>query len=107
MTAIIIEDMPPAVAALTSELADFCPDVEIIGTAGSVVEAAKLLRTVNEPDLLFLDIMLGDGTSFDILEIVPDLTSELIFTTASDEYAVRAFRSPPSTTCSSRWKGNY
>jgi len=55
------------------------------------VEAAKLLRA-KQPDLLFLDIMLGDGTSFDILEIVPNLTSELIFITASDEFAVRAFR---------------
>lgn len=91
MTAIIIEDMPPALAALKAELKDFCPNVNVIGTAGSVVEAAKLLRTT-KPDVLFLDIMLGDGTSFDILEIVPDIRSELIFTTASDEFAVRAFR---------------
>lgn len=91
MTAIIVEDMLPALAALKTELADYCPDLKIIGTAGSVVEAAKLLRTL-KPDLLFLDIMLGDGTSFDLLEIVPDLTAELIFTTASDEFAVRAFR---------------
>jgi len=91
MTAILIEDMPPALAALRAELAASCPDVEVIGTAGSVVEAAKLLRTA-KPDLLLLDIMLGDGTSFDILEIVPDLRAELIFITASDEFAVRAFR---------------
>jgi len=91
MTAVIVEDMPPALAALKAELADFCPNVDIIGTAGGVVEAAKLLRT-KQPDLLFLDIMLGDGTSFDILEIVPNLKSELIFITASDEFAVRAFR---------------
>jgi two-component system LytT family response regulator len=91
MTAIIIEDMPQALAALKADLAAFCPDVKIIGTAGGVVEAAKLLRE-KRPDLLFLDIMLGDGTSFDILEIVPDIKSELIFITASDEFAVRAFR---------------
>lgn len=91
MTAIIVEDMPRALAALQADLLAFCPDVEVIGTADSVVAAAKLLRTT-QPDLLFLDIMLGDGTSFDILEIVPDLRSELIFVTASDEFAVRAFR---------------
>jgi two-component system LytT family response regulator len=91
MTAIIVEDMPPALAALKAELQNFCPNVEIIGTAGSVVDAAKLLRTT-KPDLLFLGIILGDGTSLDILEIVPDITAELIFTTASDEFAVRALR---------------
>jgi two-component system LytT family response regulator len=91
MTAIIVEDMPQALAALQADLAAFCPNVEIIGTADSVVSAAKLLRS-HKPDLLFLDIMLGDGTSFDILEIVPNIQSELIFITASDEFAVRAFR---------------
>lgn len=91
MTAIIVEDMPAALKALTTDLTDYCPGVEVIGTAGSVVEAAKLLRTV-KPDLLFLDIMLGDGTSFDLLEILPDLEAAVIFTTASDEFAVRAFR---------------
>ena len=91
MTAILVEDMPQALAALQADLKAHCPDVEIIGTADSVVAAAKLLRTA-KPDLLFLDIMLGDGTSFDILEIVPGLQAELIFVTASDEFAVRAFR---------------
>ena len=91
MTAIIVEDMPQALAALQADLKAYCPEVKVIGTAASVVSAAKLLRTA-KPDLLFLDIMLGDGTSFDILEITPDLSAELIFITASDEFAVRAFR---------------
>lgn len=91
MNAIIVEDMPQALAALQADLAAFCPEVKVIGTADSVVAAAKLLRS-EKPDLLLLDIMLGDGTSFDILEIVPDLQAELIFITASDEFAVRAFR---------------
>ena len=90
-TAIIIEDMAPALEALRRDLADYCPEIEVIGSAGGVVEAAKLLRK-GQPDLLFLDIMLGDGTSFDLLEIFPDLSSRLIFITASDEFALRAFR---------------
>ncbi len=44
------------------------------------------------PDLLFLDITLGDGTGFDLLAIFPDLKAKVIFITASDEYALRAFR---------------
>ena len=90
-TAVLVEDLAPALESLRRDLADYCPDVEVIGTAGSVVEAAKLLRTCR-PDLLFLDIMLGDGTSFDLLEIVPDLAARLIFVTASEEFALRAFR---------------
>ena len=74
MTAIIVEDMPPALAALKAELQNFCPNVEIIGTAGSVVDAATLLRTTR-PDLLFLGIIMGDRTSIDILALVPDFTS--------------------------------
>ena len=91
MTAVLVEDLAPALAALEADLARHCPTVEVIGTAAGVVEAAKLLRQ-RQPDLLILDIMLGDGTSFDLLEIFPDLRSQLIFVTASDEFALRAFR---------------
>ena len=44
------------------------------------------------PDIIFLDILLGDGTGFDLLEIFPNLQAQIIFITATDEYAVRAFR---------------
>lgn len=89
--AILIDDMPQAIEGLTKDLANFCPIVEIIGTAGGVVEGAKLLRN-QKPDILFLDIMLGDGTGFDLLEILPETNFQLIFTTASDEFAIKAFR---------------
>jgi two-component system, LytTR family, response regulator len=56
-----------------------------------VVSAAKLIQQV-KPDIIFLDIMLGDGTGFDLLEIFPKLEARIIFTTASEEYALRAFR---------------
>lgn len=91
MTALLVDDMPQALELLQNDLADCCPDVEIIGTADSVVSAAKQLRQ-HTPDILFLDIMLGDGTGFDLLEIFPDLPSKVIFVTASDEFALRAFR---------------
>ena len=91
MTALLVEDMPQALQVLQNDLAEYCPDVQITGTAHSVVEAAKQLRQ-HTPDLLFLDILLGDGTGFDLLEIFPNLRARIIFVTASDEYAVRAFR---------------
>ena len=91
MKTLIVEDMPQAAEALRQDLALYCPDVNVIGVAGSVVAAAKALRH-EMPDLLLLDIMLGDGTAFDLLEIFPDLKARIIFITASDEYALRAFR---------------
>ena len=91
MTAIIVEDMPQAAQVLQKDLETHCPEVEVIGTAHSIVAAAKLLNQV-DPDLIFLDILLGDGTGFDLLEILPDLRARIIFVTASDEFAIRAFR---------------
>lgn len=91
LTAILIDDIPSALEMLYNDIEQHFPEIEIIGTAKSVVEGAKLLQT-HKPDILFLDIMLGDGTGFDILEIVPNLRSKIIFVTASDEYALKAFK---------------
>jgi|TARA_B110000967_G_C18880249_1_gene560623 two-component system LytT family response regulator len=91
LRAILVDDMPSALELLESDIQSNSFDIEVVGTAKSVVEAAKLLRK-NTPDILFLDIMLGDGTGFDLLEIFPDLKSKIIFVTASDEYAIRAFK---------------
>lgn len=91
MKAIIVEDMPQAAEALERDLAEHCPEVEVVGRAGSIVAAAKMLGQVT-PDILFLDILLGDGTGFDLLDIFPNLSARVIFITASDEHALRAFR---------------
>jgi len=90
-TAILVDDMPQALEMLHNDVSNNHQSIKIIGTANSVVSAAKLLRK-EQPDILFLDIMLGDGTGFDILEIIPNLTSKIIFITASDEFAIRAFK---------------
>lgn len=90
-TAIIIEDNPIAKENLLLHLADYCPDVEVIGHATSVIQGAKLLRQCS-PELLFLDIELEDGTGFDLLEICGKLSAKIIFTTALDHFAVKAFR---------------
>ncbi|MGG8495774.1 LytR/AlgR family response regulator transcription factor [Tenacibaculum sp. TC6] len=91
LTAILVDDFSPALEMLQNDLTSKHPEIEIIGTAQSVVEASKLLRQ-HQPEILFLDIMLGDGTGFDILEIHPNLSSKIIFVTASDEYAIKAFK---------------
>jgi two-component system LytT family response regulator len=91
ITALLVDDMPAALDLLTISIEQSHKEIEIIGKAKSVVEAAKLLRKIS-PDILFLDIMLGDGTGFDLLEIFPNLNSKIIFVTASDEFAIRAFK---------------
>ncbi|MEO9570912.1 MAG: LytTR family DNA-binding domain-containing protein [Polaribacter sp.] len=91
ITSIVVEDNSLALDMLVNDITTHHKEIEIIGTAKSVIEAAKLLQK-KQPDILFLDIMLGDGTGFDLLEIYPNLTSKIIFVTASDEYAIRAFK---------------
>ena len=91
ITAVLVDDMPIALDLLSNSLEQGHKEIDIVGTAQSVVEAAKLLRKIS-PDILFLDIMLGDGTGFDLLEILPNLSSKIIFVTASDEFAIRAFK---------------
>lgn len=91
LKAIIIDDSIEARKALVSEIQDSCPDIELIGQAEGVVSGAKLIRSI-QPDLVFLDIQMNDGTGFDLLELLGSITFKVIFTTASDEYAVKAFK---------------
>ncbi len=89
--AIIIDDFLQAQQLLQADLASYCPSVNIVGTADGVISGAKLIKN-SSFDLLFLDIELGDGTGFDLLQILPEISFKIIFTTASDQHAIRAFR---------------
>lgn len=89
--AVIIDDIPEARAVLKADLENYCVNIQVIGDAEGVVSGAKLIKEL-KPDLVFLDIQMQDGTGFDLLEILPNKDFKLIFTTASDEYAVKAFK---------------
>jgi two-component system LytT family response regulator len=91
ISAIIIDDVQNAREGLKQDILDYCPDLEVIGEADSVVAAAKLLKE-SSPELVFLDIDLGDGSGFDLLEILGEIPFRIIFTTSSDAHAVQAFR---------------
>ncbi len=90
MRAIIVEDVEEMRQALETRLGQSCPEVELVGMARSVVEGARAVKSL-KPDLVFLDIELPDGTGFDLLDII-DHPVKVIFTTGSDEHAIRAFR---------------
>lgn len=89
--AIIIDDIEQARVTLKKDLQTYAPDVEVIGEAGGVVEGARLLKTV-KPDVLFLDIQMQDGSGFDLLDILKEINFRIIFITASDAHAIKAFR---------------
>lgn len=86
----IVEDEIPASRLLRSLIARLRPDWEIEVLPGSVEDAVQWFAANSHPDLLFLDIQLADGTSFELLSQARP-SSAVIFTTAYDEYAVRAF----------------
>ena len=88
--AMIIDDMPLAIASLKADLEEFNDIVEIVSTAEGVMEAAKNIKKT-KPELLFLDIHMGDGDGFDLLDIV-EHDCAVIFTTASKDYALKAFQ---------------
>jgi two-component system LytT family response regulator len=89
MKAMIIDDEPPARRELRRLLAGF-PWVEIVGEAGNIDQAAEMVETLT-PELLFLDIQMPGGSGFDLLTRLEDVP-QVIFTTAYDEHAVRAFK---------------
>jgi two-component system, LytTR family, response regulator LytT len=89
MTTIIIEDEKPAARLLQRKLEKL--EVEVGVMLHSVEEAISWFSVNTHPDLIFLDIQLSDGLSFEIFEKI-DIKSAVIFTTAYDEYALRAFK---------------
>lgn len=89
--ALIVDDIADARNNIRLDLETYCPSVEIIGEADGVVSGAKKIREL-KPDVVFLDIQMQDGTGFDLLDIVGDIDFKVIFTTASDEYAIKAFK---------------
>lgn len=89
MNVLIIEDEKPAARRLSRMLADL--DVHVNQMLHSVEESIAWFQENEHPDLIFLDIQLSDGLSFEIFEHV-QISSAIIFTTAYDEYALKAFK---------------
>ena len=94
ISAIIIENEKNSLASLKDDLKNYCPQIKVIGESGKVSEGLALINTL-QPDLVFLDIELDDGTGFDLLEKIQSTNKtpfQVIFTTSHNEFAVKAFR---------------
>ena len=90
MKALVIEDEILAAQSLQKLVTEVAPDTEIIGVLQSIEESVAWFNENPMPDLVFMDIHLADGSSFAIFEQV-QITCPIIFTTAYDEYALKAF----------------
>lgn len=91
MQVLIIEDEMPAGRRLTRLLQKIDPEIELLERLDSVETSVSYLRSTVSPDLIFMDIQLADGISFDIFRQTA-VNAPLIFTTAFDEYALKAFK---------------
>jgi DNA-binding LytR/AlgR family response regulator len=87
---LIIEDEQPASKRLEKMLLEISPDFEIIERCDSIESSVQFFKAGIIPDLVMLDIQLGDGLSFEIFNQI-EISCPVIFTTAFDEYAIKAF----------------
>ena len=87
---IIIEDEKPAVRRLEKLLILFS-DLQVVASLNSVEESVEWFRNNEHPQLIFSDIVLGDGLSFDIFDKV-STKAFIIYTTAFDQYTLKAFK---------------
>lgn len=91
MKAIIIDDEPDAIKTLEWEITKHCRELEIIGKYTNPKEGLEAIKR-ETPDVLFLDIQMPQLNGFDLLENLSVINFNIIFVTAYDEYAVKAFR---------------
>jgi DNA-binding LytR/AlgR family response regulator len=91
MKILIIEDEPQAAQRLINLLKLLKPDVKLLASLDSIKQSVAWLNSNQTPDLIFMDIQLADGLSFEIFNQV-EIKSPVIFTTAYNEYALKAFK---------------
>ena len=89
--AVVIDDVEKFRKNLIQDLHDYCTHIEVVGEGDGVINGAKIINET-KPDLVFLDIQINQGTAFDLLDVIGDIDFKIIFTTASDEYAIKAFK---------------
>lgn len=91
LRAIIIDDEENSRVSLKHMLSINCPDVDVVGEAYNVESGIACIRNY-KPELVFLDIKMPDGTGFDLLNKVMPVNFRIVFVTAFEEYAMKAFK---------------
>jgi two-component system, LytTR family, response regulator len=88
---IIVDDEKNCRDTLLDSLKHYCPHVQVVAQCTNVSEALNVIPR-EKPDLVFMDVEMSDGTGFDVLEKLGTVNFDLIFVTAYDKYAVKAFK---------------
>ena len=91
ITAILIDDETNALEVLEWQLKNYCPQVDVIGKCSNVTDGITLIRS-KSPQLIFLDIEMPVQNGFSLLEAFEDPAFDIIFTTAYNQYAIKAFK---------------
>ena len=91
LRAILIEDEPSGMDNLRWKIQQNCPEIEIVAECENGESAISAIKR-HMPDVIFLDILLGDMTGFDVLKAIRHPSFEVIFTTSYDEYAIEAIK---------------
>jgi two-component system, LytTR family, response regulator len=91
MKALIVDDESPNIENIRTLLQQYCPDVEVMGSAEDIGTAIALTG-IHQPDIVFLDIQIGEQTGFDLLRLLPAKNFEVIFITAYDKYGIEAIK---------------
>ncbi len=91
LKAVIVEDEKKSRDTLAGLLKLYCKNLEVVGEAESVKEGFEVIKQQN-PDVVFLDIQMPDGSGFKLLEKINNVEFDVIFTTAYDQFAIKAIR---------------
>lgn len=91
LKAFLVDDEENSRTALKNMLVDYCKDVTVIGEAGTVKKAVESIKIL-QPDLVFLDIVMPKENGFELFNYFDDPTFDVIFSTAYNDYAVKAFQ---------------
>ncbi len=91
LRAIVIDDEKASRDTLINMVNRYCNNIEVIDKADGFVSGIESIKN-NRPDLVFLDIQMADGSGFKLLDTIKDIRFEVIFTTAFDQYAIKAIK---------------
>src|SRR5947208_16992872 len=91
MKAVLIDDEKNALEILEGQLRNYCPQVQIVATCNTADKGIAAIKQ-HQPQLIFLDVEMPVKNGFEVLQEFPDAAFEVIFTTAYNQFALKAFR---------------
>lgn len=91
LRAVIVDDEKTSRDTMIGLLGRYCKNIEVVGQAEGVAQGIEVITQLN-PDVVFLDIQMPDGSGFRLLEEIGEVRFEVIFTTAFDQYAIKAIK---------------